>query len=279
MFLKLFKYDFKACARYEIPVLLVILGATVIGCIDTAIICLLSGSSVDSLTGGVGITVGIMGVFSAIMVCSIAAGIMTFLLYFRFYKSMVTDEAYLTLTLPVSPSQIIFAKLTSAMVWTLISGLAIIASFSSFVMCALTFTNGFDFFSEVFREFELIPLDFSLSISSVILILVLFFITAVESFLQAYMAILFGGSIARKHKALAAVGMMLLINFAVSSVASTITAFSNIELANAITGSNINSIHTSFNVYIIYQIVIYLVLSVVFFLISRYFISKKVNLE
>ena len=61
------------------------------------------------------------GVIGASLGCVLYLGI-------RFYKSMYTDEGYLTHTLPVTSHQLLLSKILVMAAWNLISTLAILAS-------------------------------------------------------------------------------------------------------------------------------------------------------
>ncbi len=273
MLLKLFKHDFKACARYEVPVLFAILGATLIGCIEVFIMSMSMKKDDMSALGGIGTVTGTLGLMLVVISFAVAATVMTVMLYLRFYKSMVTDEAYLTLTLPVSPSAIIWAKLLSAMLWSFIASLAIILAGCILVFCAFAFSGALADLPNPAEVFSQLPID----VVTVIIFILLSVVTLAESFLQVYMAILFGGSVVRKNKALAAVGMVFAINFATNTVLSIVSAFTNYGYLGFI--SNTAAVTGSINGFLLIQLGLYAVLAVVFFLITHYFVSKKVNLE
>ena len=126
MLLKVFKHDFKTASRYELPVLIGLLLATVIGCVDVFILsAVVNGSRENNVfVTMIGSIVGSLGMLLGFIAVAAGGSIMVFMLYYRFYKSMVTDEAYLTLTLPVSPTKLLLGKLFSALLWMLISAVA-----------------------------------------------------------------------------------------------------------------------------------------------------------
>lgn len=99
---KLIKYEFKATARIFLP----LLGA------------LLAVSAVTRLLLGLNWqTPHVISVALSIMLM-VAAFVMTLILTVqRFYKNFMTDEGYLTFTLPVNTGRLIWSKLVVAVVW------------------------------------------------------------------------------------------------------------------------------------------------------------------
>lgn len=281
MLLKIFKHDFKTCARYEVPILLALLGATVLGVVDLFLISLSVKDQISSDTiEGIGAVLGMMGLMFVIFLISAAASVMMFMIYYRFYKSMITDEAYLTLTLPVKPSSLITGKLLSALVWYVISIAAIVASFVIIVTSGgLMFAEGLEGIAEFFAELgyafgDLIEI-LELGSGSAVLFAATMVVGAVSGLLQIFFSILFAGSIVKKYKALCAVGMVLGINFVVSSISQTILSVANISSSFILE----MSFGSFMNLQLGVQLVIQIALGVAFYFLSCHLVKHKVNLE
>lgn len=75
-------------------------------------------------------------IFALFALCAL---MMVFMMV-HFYKNLVTDEGYLTFTLPVSPANILCSKLFTAFVWNI---LAWIAAFCAFVILFIPFMDIF----------------------------------------------------------------------------------------------------------------------------------------
>ena len=130
MLLKLFKYDFKASARFGVPLLIAIAAMTVLGCISTAVTVGNAGAeSFETATNApfeeMLIFFGMGGLVLISFALAGAAAVMSVLLVVQFYRSTVSDEAYLTFTLPVTSAQILWSKLFNTVVWSLFAGLAL----------------------------------------------------------------------------------------------------------------------------------------------------------
>lgn len=65
----------------------------------------------------------------------------------RFYKNLVTDEGYLTFTLPVSSKQIIASKLISSLVMDILMAFAVLVS--TFLL-----RNDLAVIDDLYRSFE-----------------------------------------------------------------------------------------------------------------------------
>ena len=206
MLLKLFRHDFRALARWQVPVIIGIGGAALLGFLN---MLLLGWSDVpygeQSAGRNMMRTTAVGGTVLVFMALLIAATVAAVLLFVRFYKSMVTDEAYLTFTLPVTAGQLIGAKFLSALVWTVIAG-AVIAASWGVIFGGVMISGGADFregIGEIVKEmFEAIGENFG----TAFLIGLYMAASLIRGWFQITCAILFGASVVRKNKALAAVG-------------------------------------------------------------------------
>ncbi len=87
--------------------------------------------------------------YMAIIVCSVG---ITVYLAVRFYKSMFTDEGYLTHTLPATSHQILLSKVFTMCIWNLLSILGVAVSIFLLVGSVTVFWA--DNFSQIGMEFR-----------------------------------------------------------------------------------------------------------------------------
>lgn len=108
---KLIKHELKAMARFFLPLFLIALALTPITRLTVRF---------DNFEG---IFKSIPAFIIAAYVISLIAIMVTvfILVIYRFYKSMVSEEGYLTHTLPVTTEQLIISKMIASFVWTLAS--------------------------------------------------------------------------------------------------------------------------------------------------------------
>lgn len=286
MLLKLLKYDFRKTKRYGIPIILSILAITIIGCLNMLILCG-QGDSVSFVipspygnAGGITTAITIGGLIIAFMALAAAGTVMYVLLIVQFYKTTVTDEAYLTFTLPVGAGQIVLSKLINSLIWMIYVTLALI--FAIVLIAAAGLSVSDYTFNDIYEVIEDIHDMFSVfgGMLSVVLSVLSYSVQSVASFLQIYLAITFGSVIVRKHKALAGVGMIFGINFIVSTLTSV---FSFIFFGGSSIKTPLDNVFYNFadgiNGMLICKIILYLILSAGCFGITRSLMEKKLNLE
>lgn len=148
---KLIKHDFRSLSRVLFPTQLAVLGASIIATIGFAF-NIRTGFYTSYESGGLQLLRVITAFLSGIMVLAIIAAsiLVAFIIFQRFYKNLMCDEGYLTFTLPVTTTQILWSKLITAMIWTFISGIVIFISVNIFVLFG-TGTSGI-VNTEAYRE-------------------------------------------------------------------------------------------------------------------------------
>ena len=111
MLTKLIKYDLKSLSRVLIPAnILLLIYSFLARCVITSELY----NDLPYFVIGLGIT-------TYIILLVLINYITLFAVLYRFYKNLFTDEGYLTLTLPVTPSQHLLAKTISGTFWVVLS--------------------------------------------------------------------------------------------------------------------------------------------------------------
>ena len=219
MFLKLFKHDWKSLSRWLVPVLIGIGGAAVLGFINALVLGATGSGNTDGRTKEALLFSTFTGTALIAMALAAALTVIAVLIFVKFYKSMVTDEAYLTFTLPVSTGRLIGAKFLSAALWTVIGAAAVFAAWI-IILSGIWITGGSTLRGEV-GEITRDLFDMIWENPQIMIPMFAYALTgAVRVWFQVTCAILFGASVVRKNKALAAVGMVLAVNFAVNTILS-----------------------------------------------------------
>ena len=219
MFLKLFKHDWKSLSRWLVPVLIGIGGAAVLGFINALVLGATGSGDTDGRTKEALLFSTFTGTALIAMALAAALTVIAVLIFVKFYKSMVTDEAYLTFTLPVSAGRLIGAKFLSAALWTVIGAAAVFAAWI-IILSGIWITGGSTLRGEV-GEITRDLFDVIWENPQIMIPMFVYAVTgAVRVWFQVTCAILFGASVVRKNKALAAVGMVFAVNFAVNLILS-----------------------------------------------------------
>jgi hypothetical protein len=292
---KLIKHDFKSLSRVLFPTQLAVLGATVIATIGFAINMRGNfNSAVEN--GSMQLIRFLFGSISVLMLIAIVAAsfLVMFIIFERFYKSFMCSEGYLTFTLPVTTTELLWSKLITAMIWSFISGIVIIICMNIFVLFG-TGNSGI-VNTEVYRQLitmkrEIISTLGGKLVLPTIEFILLMIISTAYKILQVYLALIIGGIVSQKHKILAGIGFYFVISIVVS-VLSSIMQFCLLGSARSmessitgITGSIANGaeifdkVFSAAQPFIISYFVFMIVIAAAFFLLSRYFLTNKLNLE
>jgi hypothetical protein len=292
---KLIKHDFRSLSRVLLPTQFAVLGASVIATVGFAINFRENSSAPDSAFMAILRLISSL-VSGLLLVAVIAASLLAmFIIFQRFYKSLMGDEGYLSFTLPVSTAQILWSKLITALLWTLINACVIFVCINIFVL----FGTGRDYFInlEAYRTLfkalgdagRLVGADLILLPAVELLLLAL--VMTVYEILHVYLALIVGGVVSHKHKLLAGIGFYFVINIVVSVLSTTAQYFttsgwggmleqlSRFEWVGS-TGPEIyryvvNALQSYFWLNLIFSAVV----GTGFFLLSRYLLKNKLNLE
>lgn len=283
MLKKLYKYEWKSVSLLLLILHGVLLLYTLIGRIAITFAMNLDyGHSASLFTNNI-INIGgflyllayaffIIGIFIATIVYLTA----------RIQKSMFSDEGYLTHTLPVSPAKLLWSKILIFWTWLAIDTICLILS----VFLLITYKETWPGIQEAFRNFGYM---FSYAGNShgiaitVLSILTLF----IQGFLYFTMLVVFSlclGSQFKTHKILGAIVTFFGINI-VQSILNAILVLCVPGLSPISTmvttekGVVVSSSGGNGYAAMIFTLVWYFILSVLFFLGSRYILSRKLNLE
>ncbi len=204
----------------------------------------------------------------------------------RFYKTMYTDEGYLTHTLPVSKHQILMSKILNSGVWMLLMEVGIFLSVMVLMLSMIgVFVEGHswaDLWNNVMENIdyvdELFMMVFGMRMSSYFWMLLVF--SLVMPFCS--ITVLFGaismGQLFAKHRVLMAivsyVGIMIVANIISSTIQSIVSIN---QMSRQITDSSL--VGGYMNVTMCITGIISLVEAAALYWISYYVTSKKLNME
>ena len=259
---KLFKYDFKELGAFYLPVYLIYAGITA----AFAILMVLGMNSslqdneVFSLLFGIITFVFVLAVIAFVLFSGL-------IVVYYFYRKFVSEEAYLTMTLPVKPWQHIISKLLSSAVWRLFTW--IIFAVSVFLILLITgvleeLQRGVTF-NFVFRTvWSELRYELGFDTGAMVLCAVYCVMTLLTSPL-IYFASMSIGQMAKKHKVLMSVGAFVIINIVISFLTANISILQLQDIS-------------AFS-FLILAIAECIITSVVYFGITIYFLEKELNLE
>lgn len=198
----------------------------------------------------------------------------------RFYKSMFTDEGYLTHTLPVTARQLLLSKILPMAAWVAISTLAVFISVLIFGGMALVFLKpaNVSLWELMFEGLSMVELRALLTESGVMSFfgsILCMMVVSVFSGVMMIVGSISMGQMVKGHKVLGSIGAYFVIN----SVISTITTLVMIPLMiGADNGAVMNVFDVLTPVYWIMTLVSVLITVGLYFL-SEFLVRKKLNLD
>lgn len=270
---KLIKYEFRNTAKVMLILYLFTAAVTAVGSV------VLSMDFIQHGTGNITdvLTISTMLVY---MLTIFALFVITYIyMCIHFYKTMYSDQGYLTHTLPVKTLTTFHVKLLVSMVWILLSCLLLIAS----VFALLTGISRGEIWAEInstfFEEFHTF---FGLSFGQFLAYGAVSLVVSCLSYLLWVYASMSIGQLFGQHKigaSIAAGAIISVISQIVSTIVMVTTGYSTfllIDEANNVSDSAAVSIFGNFmNSAMIYNIVYVLALYVVCNVIVR----KHINLD
>ena len=282
MLSKLLKYDFKSASKLGIPMVIALAVSIVLGFGGGYLFAYwynavktMPLSTFSSWEAGF-----IWGIVLLVVVAVTAVVGIQVVIVVDYYKSLVTDEGYLTFTLPVSSKQILASKLINSCVWNLI---IYVLCFS--VLFAVIFGMGIGEirYGEIFwlvADDTPLPTYSAYEHVNIILIYIIAPIAFVNEQLLVFMGIFLGAIIAKKHKVWASVGCILGINFVYGIIKSVATEVLMLVFIPNL--SSMNEVVESANkiscVILIAGIIGLTAFNFLFFYITSYLMEKKLNL-
>lgn len=207
MLRKLTKHEFKATARYMLPLYLVLLALTVLNRIML---------NLNIYHGILSFVSGTMMFFYVVSIVTVAL-VTLIIMVVRFYKNLVTDEGYLTFTLPVKVTQIVNSKLIISVLWTIISAILILASILIVSHTSLAdlqdiFKLGYEFIKDTFAN---------KSILFIIQLLIIVFLSLIHQILLVYVAVAIG-QLVNGHRLIGSIVAFVIINTVTQIIAAII---------------------------------------------------------
>lgn len=258
---KLFKHEMKATARMLLPLYLVLAVFTIM---DRIVIYLDIFKGVLKVIPGF-ITFGyVVSIIALIIVSSV-------IIITRFYKNLMTDEGYLMFTLPVKSHELINSKLLTSTIWTITSTIAVIASI------VIVFSGSIHF-SEVPEVWQAIADEMKRAFGSnttllVIEFIVLIAVSILNSILMIYVSIAIG-QLFNGHKILGSFAAYIVLNIVVQVVSTIITIIFSLIFNHTVV--EINALP---QVIFPISILLFTILTVVYYLVTDYIFKRKLNLD
>lgn len=269
MLIKLMKHEFRATGRIMLPLFLIVLLTAVGANISTRTLL-----EMDNPFMG---TLGVL-LLTAFTIAIIAVAIIAFLLMVqRFYKNLLQDEGYVMMTLPVSIHHQVWSKLLVSMIWYIATAVVICGAF-----CILLFN--IDFAAECLQTLGMLFEEYYITeeVLQVLAVLgellLLLFVGTAGGCLTIYASMAIGHSFS-SYKVVWSIVIYFGINFALQFISSILMialySFDMFGLITVMEQGGIAALHGMMFTMILSQVVF----DAVFYFVTVYFMSKRLNLE
>lgn len=269
---KLFKYEFKSTARWMLPCYVFVL---LMSLINMFLLGNLFGDGMLMTTHFGNYIFNVLRTLFAIIyfVSVVALGMITmFMIVFRFYKNLLSNEGYISWTLPVSVDEHLFVKLATAITWILCSMLVI--TLSLFILMAGNINIG-EMFSSISTVYKAINYGVGGKLGVYIIEIILNgFVYATQTVLMLYCAMAIG-QLSDNHK----IGMAIVAYLGISVGLQILwgIAFGNM-VARLVLLNGSQAVKTVAQ-YGFFAIIWQSVLGIGFYLGTRYILTKRINLQ
>ena len=272
---KLLKHEFKATARTMLPMFGVVVLLSVLANLGFAQIADAENGALDILFG-LFIFAFFLGLFTM--------GVMAMVVMIqRFYKNVLGDEGYLTLTLPVNVHEIVWSKLIVSFVWFLATGLIAMAAVFIAVF-TLTYTELGEMFQNMpsfgemlrlfFEKTSITPLQLTGAIAQFAAMIIL---SSLTGCLHFYAAMALGHSFSN-NKVLLSVVFFIAISFVFSFISSLLGIFVE-GLAMTVTVEAGSSVMTTLQELSLGSMIYTLIEGVILYLLTTYCLKHRLNLS
>lgn len=260
MLSKLIKHEFKATSKLLLPLYLIVLVFTIM---DRIVL------NLDIFKGSLVLIPTTITIFYVISLIAIAA-VTAVLMIIRFYKNLMTDEGYLMFTLPVKSYDLINSKLLVSTLWSIVSIAVIVCSL---FLVFLTPENAKEIVTGFHQAMKELNTQFgSNTILLIIEFVFLILIGIIDNILLIYVSIALG-QLFKGHRVLGSfvsyVGITTVLQIVTSVIMVIIGLFYN----------KFTQIDTIPKTIFPVSILLTIIMTAIFYIVTNYIFKRKLNLE
>ena len=270
---KLIKYELITCGRTFLPIYLAILLMSVItGFSINMEIFKISGVSMIIL----------FGLFVSLVVLTIMIIIQ------RFRKNLLEDEGYLMFTLPVTSKELILSKYSVSLIYIILSSIVSLISFIMIILISNINNFSLDYF---LYDLSILSNELLSVKSTLIYTIILIFVRYTIFILSIYLSLSMGQlSIFNKYRNIVAFLSFFIINIVLGKIYGLLSIGFNFFIGDYFMSntyinesSSLNVLLSGFNdmlsPFLLFNIIVYIIFSIILFFGINYILDKKLNLE
>lgn len=273
---KLFKYEFKSTARWMLPCYAFVILVSFVNMFFISVNPYsanpIGNTLINSMRVLFAITYGISVTAMSMLTIFMAVS--------RFYKNLLSNEGYISLTLPVSIDEHLSVKLITATLWIFAS--VAIGVLSLFILTAREI-QFYQMLRELPRAYAFINTELNGMLNVYVFEVVLLTVVATaEIILRMYFSMALG-QLSNNHKIGMAIVAYIGINFIMQiiSMVFTVNSVSRIIKMDMFAYTNVNAsnVYTALSQYGFISIIWEIIIATGFYIGTRYILSKRVNLQ
>ncbi len=273
MLSKLIGYEFYATRRIYLPAFLAVI---VLAVLNAVLMATVWNADTFSAPAGIILTLYVLALF-AIWVLALVYMI------HRFHKNLLCDEGYLMFTLPAKPSQLIWAKAITSVIWMVLTGIVCFVSLLV-VMTPLMVVNVQNvswglFGHDLGSLLSIVWHDYGMALIIVPIELIVILVLGILSFcLNIYMCLAIG-NLFRRHRIAWAFGAYVVCGIIGQILSLPFLNWFGNDMTVYLTVVSGLEEGTQMYVMLLLLILVEVVLSTICFAITNYILSKRLNLQ
>ncbi|NLT15188.1 MAG: hypothetical protein GXY05_12685 [Clostridiales bacterium] len=257
---KLIKYEFRATARICLPLFGALLLAA---CISRLF---------ESLRFETPMVIGIALSVILIIATFVIVLIVTLL---RFYRNLLTNEGYLMFTLPVTADSLIWSKLIVAFVWNILS---LIVVFAAILIMAVTDLNLSDISLAITAGLNAVGITQAQFNWFVVEMIVLFLVSLPAGIIVLY-ACMASSQLVNKYRILFSFGAYIVLSI-IGQILGSIAMFIFLpKHMSFYSNPSVTEVVNMVNTAMLFSIASSLIAGVALYIVTRFMLKRKLNLE
>ena len=268
---KMIKHELKETGKILIPLNLIVLGIMLLNAVFLGLDLFQKGYL--KMIPTFSLMLYVLGLFALFVLTAVY-------LTMRFYKTMYSNQGYLTHTLPLSTTAILNTKILTAVLWLVIAFAATIGSILFMVKIAMGSSwdpNTFPLLKESISR------DLGIGFGTFLSILIVMIICFIFSMTLMVFASLSVGQLFHQNKIPASIGAYIIfymIQQIISVIFLVILAVANASTIGELQTGTLNlPMDSFFQTIFAFLIVQCVALSIAYYIISLYISNRKLNLE
>lgn len=257
---KLIKYEFRATGRICLP----LFGALLIVALVSRLFINLRFETPMAI-----------GIASAVIMIIAVFVIVLIITLHRFYKNLLTNEGYLMFTLPVSTDSIIWSKLIVAFVWNILSLIVVFIAISIMALTEINLSETFSVISSFLNQYGITQLQM---VGFLVEIILLCIVSLLAGIIVLY-ACMASSLLVNTHRILFSFGAYIVLSI-VGQILSSIAMFLVLpKQLSFYENPPVSEILSIANTTLIYSTALSLAAGIVLYILTRYMLKNKLNLE